>query len=242
CKLRYVLENPRGAGLLTGPGGVGKTLLVDGLIAQVPPSIVPVVRIVYPQMPPRELLSYLATRLSGESASTQASRPVDQSWQMLEMTLAAAHARQERPLVVVDEAHLLEDVGLLETVRLLLNLHQGGEPLVTFLLVGQPSLAASLARHPRLEERLDIAATLEPLSVEETAEYVDHRLTVAGATGNLFARDGCESLHFHSAGIPRRINRLADLALVIGFAQRATRIDAALVEAVASELPLTRAA
>ncbi len=242
CKLRYVLENPRGAGVLTGPGGVGKTLLVEGLVAQLPPSIAPIVRIVYPQMLPRELLSYLASRLSGETSPTETSRPVDQSWQMLESTLTAAHSRGERPLVVLDEAHLLEESGLLETVRLLLNLHQGGEPLVTFLLLGQPSLAASLARNPRLAERLDIAATLEPFTVEETAEYIDHRLNVAGAREPLFSRAGCESLHHHAAGIPRRINRLADLALVIGFAQRASHIDASLIDAVASDLSLTRAA
>lgn len=242
CKLRYVLENPRGAGVLTGPGGVGKTLLVEGLITQLPSSIAPVVRVVFPQMPPRELLSYLATRLSGDASGTPASRPIDQSWQLLESTLDASHTRGERPLVVIDEAHLLEESGLMETVRLLLNLHEGGQPLVTFLLLGQPSLAASLARHPRLEERLDIAATLEPFSAEETVEYIDHRLHVAGARDNFFSREGCDALHCHAAGIPRRINRLADLALVIGFAQRVSRIDANLIDSVANELSLTRAA
>lgn len=242
CKIRYVLENPRGAAMLTGPSGVGKTLLVDRLVKQLPNEVPTVVRVSYPQMSPHELLSYLAGRLAGETLATRESRPVDQSWGLLESTLAATHERGERPLVVVEEAHLLEEVGLIETIRLLLNLQLGGTPLVTLLLVGQPSLVAALARNPRLEERIDIAATLEPLSPEETAGYIDHRTSAVGGNGEIFTPEACESLHYHAAGIPRRLNRLADLALVIGFAQRASQIDASLIDSVANDLSLPRAA
>jgi type II secretory pathway predicted ATPase ExeA len=242
CKLQYALENPRAAALLTGPSGVGKTLLVDMLAAHASDAIAPLVRVVYPQMPPRELLCYLAARIEGSQPSTPLTWPVDHSWAVLESTLGRLHDANQRPLVVFDEAHLLEDSGCLETVRLLLNLHREGTPLVTLLLVGNSSLVASLSRHPRLEERIDITATLEALTDDETAAYVNHRLLAAGATRELFTRDACEALQFHAQGMPRRINRLGDLALVIGFAQRATQVTAALVDSVAHELALGRAA
>lgn len=242
CKLQYVLENPRGAALLTGPSGVGKTLLVDSLAAQLPATIAPVVRVVYPQMPPRELLCYLAGRIDGRLPESPSGWPVDHSWRVLESALAALGETGQRPLVVFDEAHLLEDSGCLETIRLLMNLNQEGTPLITLLLVGNSSLVASLTRTPRLEERIDITATLEAFSADETAAYVNHRLLTAGATRELFTRDACEALQFHAQGIPRRINRLGDLALVIGFAQRATQINATLIDSVANELALLRAA
>lgn len=242
CKLQYVIDNPRGAALVTGPSGVGKTLLIDTLARYLPATITPQVKVVYPQMPPRDLLSYLAVRLEAKEPLALQHHSIDQSWRGLESTLAASHDRGERPLVVIDEAHLLEEAGLLETVRLLLNLNHEGTPLVTVILVGQSSLLASLARHPRLEERIDIAARLEPFTGDETAAYVNHRLLAAGATRELFTPDACEALQFHSQGIARRINRLADLALVIGFAQQANHLTPTLIDSVANELAFMRAA
>lgn len=241
-KLRYALENGRGAALVAGPSGVGKTILVRKLLEQLPEACRPVVHLTYPQMPSRELLAYLATRLAPGEAWQGTSPTVDQSWLRLETSLADAAERGERPLVVLDEAHLLEDSGTLETIRLLLNLQQEGTPLLTLLLVGQSSLLSTLARTPRLEERLDISALLDPLTVDETHSYLAHRMQTAGAERDIFNDGAMETLHQLSHGVPRRINRLGDLALLVGFASGATKVDAELVQSVAGELAFARAA
>jgi len=245
-KLRYAIENHRGAALIAGPSGVGKTLLVRTLLDQLPENSQPVVQVINPQMPSRDLLAYLAARLSPpteeSNPASHLSPTIDQSWLRIETALGEASERGERPLVIIDEAHLLEDAGTLETIRLLLNLQRDGQPLMTLLLVGQSSLLSTLGRTPRLEERLDISALLDPLTAEETPQYIEHRLRVAGATENLFTSDAVETLHQLAHGVPRRLNRLGDLALLVGYANQSQVIDAELVHSVASELAFARAA
>lgn len=241
-KIRYAIESGRGAAVVAGPSGVGKTLLAQMLVDQLPENSTPVVHIVYPQMPPRELLAYIAARLAPPNQPPGVTSTVDQSWLRIERALADSAERGERPLLVLDEAHLLEDSGALETIRLLLNLQQGGAPLLTVLLVGQTSLLAILQRTPRLEERLDIAALLDPLSADELPAYVAHRLRVAGAQRELFTPSAIDALSYLSHGVPRRINRLGDLALLVGYANEAEVVDEELIESVASDLALARAA
>jgi general secretion pathway protein A len=77
---------------------------------------------------------------------------------------------------------------------------------------------------------------LRALTATETAAYVRHRLQAAGTTCDIFTADATEALHYLSHGLPRQINRLADLALLVGFADRLPRITADQVEAVSEEL------
>jgi general secretion pathway protein A len=89
---------------------------------------------------------------------------------------------------------------------------------------------------PSLEERISAKALLRAYTAEETAAYVRHRLTAAGATRDLFSPDAVEALHYLGRGIPRQINRLGDLALVVGFADRLPRITAREIETISEEL------
>jgi type II secretory pathway predicted ATPase ExeA len=139
-------------------------------------------------------------------------------------------------VIVVDEAQLLEDGGLLEPLRLLLNLTPDGRPGFTLLLVGQPSVLAMVARHGALDERLDMKAFLPALTADETEAYVAHRLDAAGATREIFTADALTTVHPLTGGVPRRINRLCDLALLVGYANGAHEIDDSDLHAVQDEL------
>ena len=77
---------------------------------------------------------------------------------------------------------------------------------------------------------------LQPFTVDETAAYINHRLQAAGATREIFAPESLQVAHQLSGGIPRQINRLCDLALVVGFAGRQHTIDAAQLQSVNDEL------
>jgi type II secretory pathway predicted ATPase ExeA len=236
-KLRYVIENRRGGAVLAGASGTGKTLLVNMLSRQLAEAFRPVAHLVFPQMTAVELLSYLAEEFMAPAGSIgPISAGMDQIIRRLQSFLLDNDAQGRHAVVVIDEAHLLEDVATLEALRLLLNLSAAGKPLLTLLLVGQPRLLPIIDRMPELEERLSIKCLLRPLTLEETVSYVSHRLQAAGAKRPIFEPQALEVLHQLTHGLARRINRLCDLALLIGFAEERRTISAAQLEAVSQEL------
>ncbi len=234
-KLRYAVENRRAAGLVAGPSGVGKTLLVESLRRELPESCQPLVHIVFPQMSDRDLLAYLAERLGAPPADPPR-HTVEESLRRLEFMLRENVRHKRHAVIVIDEAHLLEDSGLLETLRLVLNLTVDGRPAFTLLLVGQPGLLPMVARHGAFDERLDIKVFLPALDARETAAYIDERLTAAGASRDIFTAEALAAVYPLTGGVPRRINRLCDLALLVGYANGDHEIGASDLHAVHDEL------
>lgn len=233
-KLRYALEMRQPAALLAGPAGVGKTALVQNLLRKCSEALVPRLQIVYPQLASDQLLSYLAAQLNPNVALR--SESPEQNLRLLEKTLSDNARAGKHALIIIDEAHLLANNGGLETVRLLLNLQNNGLPVATVMLLGQTNLLVAVERMPSLEERIAVKCLLRRLTQTETMAYVQHRLQAAGATKPIFSDGALEAVHQHSLGVPRRINRLCDLALLVGFAEEATSIDAAQVDAISEEL------
>lgn len=240
-KLRYAIENQRGASILAGPAGTGKTLLTQLLEAQLDARFAPFVRLVFPQMSSRDLLVYLAEELGAPPAEAPR-HTVEECVRRLQFYLTENARLERHAVVVVDEAHLLEDCGTFETLRLLLNFEVAAKPTLSLLLVGQMGLVSAVGRQPSLAERVAVSTVLRPLSAEETAGYVRHRLHAAGTTRDVFTPDALEALHYHAHGIPRQINRLADLALLVGFADQLPELTSAEIEAVSEELVALAAA
>ena len=124
-KLRYAVENRRGAVLLAGPSGVGKTSLVQLFGSELRDEFRPQVHVVFPQMSSRDLLVYLAEQLERRPPrihATQSRKASAGSKPQLRHNVELG----QHAVVVVDEAHLLEDCGALETLRLLLNFESAG--------------------------------------------------------------------------------------------------------------------
>jgi general secretion pathway protein A len=232
-KLRYVVENQRGAALLAGAAGSGKSLVVGTLARQLDERYRPFVHVVFPQMSVRELVAYLAGEM-GALASPSSSVPLDESVRRLQHFLIDNTKRGQKAVVAIDEAHLLLESEALDTLRLLLNLEGGAD--LTLLLVGQPQLLPALERLPALEARLGVKCLLRPFSLEETMSYVTHRMAAAGATHEIFTSEALSRLYQLTGGNPRRVNRLCDLALLIGYAEEQVRINAHQIDAVCNEL------
>lgn len=233
-KLRYAIENRRGAALLTGPIGCGKTLLVQALIRQLSENCQPLVQLVFPQMPPDQLLAYLAEELQADDSGAE--RTIQQSVRRIQAALTANSRSGRHAVVVIDEAQLLRETRALETMRLLLNFEHESQPAMTLLLVGQTSLLPVISRMPELDLRLGVKCLLRAFTPAETTSYVNHRLAAAGARRPLFDGEALDALHELSQGVPRRINRLCDLALLIGYAEEQPHIGQRQIEAVAEEL------
>ena len=230
-KLRYALDHPRGAALLAGVAGLGKSLLAQTLLADLPESFGPLVYVKFPQMSPPQLLALIAEELTGRNMDNATA---DRSVLAIQRTLSKNEQEGRRAVIVLDEAHLLRDTDALETLRLLMNF----APSWTLVLVAQPALLPVLERTPELEERIGVQCLLRPLSVEESIGYISHRMSAAGAADveSIFDPAALDVMHQLSGGIPSRINRLGDLALLIGFAEEQRRVTADHVAAVADEL------
>lgn len=234
-KLRYAVENRRAGALLVGAAGLGKTLSADRVLAQMPEQFAPRRYVVFPSMTSEQLLAYLAEELAGH-ASAGPPEPVASNVRRIERMLAENAKAGRHAVIVVDEAHLLEQAGSLDTIRLLLNFQTAGRPNLTLVLVAQPSILPALERMPDLEQRLGVKCLLKPLTAEETIGYVNFRMTAAGATRDVFEPEALEAVHYLSRGVPRRIDRLCDLSLLVGFAEEQATISAVQIEAVSEEL------
>jgi MSHA biogenesis protein MshM len=226
-RLRYGLEHGQGPALLFGPPGTGKTLLARTLANELGGRSA---HLTFPSMPAADLIDYLAEELGAPAPI----RPgLGASIRRLKDALGASASRDERPLLIVDEAHLIDDPATFETLRLLLNFATTGPSDLSLLLVGGPEMLLRLP--PALTDRLTARCLLGPLSLAESSLYIQGRLEAAGATEPLFDPTALAELHRFADGLPRRLNRLADLALLIAFAEGKTRPEPRSVIAAAHE-------
>src|SRR5205823_12185422 len=161
-KLRYALENRRGAAVLAGESGLGKTLLVQKLLSELDENFAPRVHLVFPQMPADQLLTYLADQLTGQHSPLTAT--IDQSVRRIERLLRANSEAGKHAIIAIDEAHLLGSTQTFEAIRLLMNFEHAGLPAATFLLAGQTGLAIAVRRMPALEERIAVTCVLSRLA------------------------------------------------------------------------------
>ena len=151
--------------------------------------------------------------------------------------LLDTHARGRRVVLIVDEAQNLS-AHTLEQVRLLTNLETATTKLLQIILIGQPELRDLLARPElrQLAQRITARYHLNPLSSEETAGYVKHRMRVAGATAEAFTPASLAEVHRLSGGVPRIINVICDRALLGAFTHEDHRVSGKLVRDAATQV------
>lgn len=235
-KLRYVLENRLGAGLLSGGTGYGKSYLAQVFSQQLPDQYGPRVHLVFPQLSPAELLAYLAVELGVDESEVACNDGrLDRTVRAIERELCAHAERGRHPLIILDEAQWIEDQRVFQMLQLLLNFQQHARAEFSLILIGDRPLLGRLRRLPQLDERIGVHALLQPLGPDEVVGYVDHRLNVAGASRPIFDESALTALFELSGGVPRRINRLCDLALLVGYAENTSRLSAGDIEAVGEE-------
>ena len=239
--LAHLLYGVRGGGgvvLLTGQIGAGKTTVCRAFFEQLP-SDCHLAYVVNPRLSARELLQTVCDEfhVHYRDETPQRPRSVKDYVDPLNAFLLQAHAAGEHCLLVIDEAQQLSP-GVLEQLRLLTNLETHERKLLQIVLVGQPELRDLLAR-PELEQlnqRVIARYHLDALDEADTARYVRHRLGVAGLSGPLpFDAGALRALHRLSGGIPRRINLLADRALLGAYGRDTGRVTASMVRHAATE-------
>ena len=233
--LVYGVTESGGFMQLTGEVGTGKTTLVRTLLLNRIPANADVAVILNPQLSALEFLVTICEELGVAVPDQQGS--IKALIDALNRHLLDAHANGRRTILVVDEAQNLAP-EVLEEVRLLTNLETAKQKLLQIILIGQPELRDLLARSDlrQLAQRITGRYHLEPLSREETAQYVEHRLKVAGALGEVFGAGAKREIFRFSQGVPRLINVICDRALLGAFTVESRRVNRRLIRRAAAEV------
>ena len=224
--------------VLIGQPGMGKTSLLFSLLERFRTSAYTAF-LFQPQSEPHDLLQSVLYELGTSSTETSLHKLFEQ----VNEVLYRASRERRRVILVVDEAQNLEFV-VLEALRQLSNFETPDSKLLQVVLAGQPRLAEKLATsaHEQLRQRISAISRLRPLGSDETAAYINHRLTTAGYGGaELFTEGGVRLVWNRSKGVPRNINTLCFGAMVLSFAERVKSIDERILEEAARDLDLNSA-
>ncbi|MDY6947368.1 MAG: AAA family ATPase, partial [Pseudomonadota bacterium] len=233
--LLYGITEAGGFIQLTGEVGTGKTTIVRSLLERMP-GHADVAVILNPQLTPVEFVLTICEEL-GIFMRDEDATSIKDLVDLLNRRLLDSHAKGRRIVVIVDEAQNLMPATL-EQVRLLTNLETASQKLLQIILIGQPELREVLDRVElrQLAQRITGRYHLAPLSRSETASYVNHRLKVAGANGEIFSSTALREVHRLTGGIPRIINVICDRALLGAFTQEQHRIGPGMIREAASEV------
>ena len=141
-------------------------------------------------------------------------------------------------MIVIDEAQTIPEDDTFEELRLLLNFQLNDNFLLTLVLLGQAELKEKINNLPQLRQRIAVLYHLKSLSQDETREYVRHRLEVADVRYEIFLEDALAEIYKYSGGVPRRINNICDMALLVGCSEEASKIDKTIIMDVISDMEI----
>ncbi len=226
AKLMYIITERKGAGVLTGTFGCGKTVIGRAILKELDKNSYRSAYITNPQLTEIELLKVIAYHLGIVSIEPSKSDIL----KMVEELLVNNHRDGKHTVIIIDEAHVIEDVKVFEELRMLLNLQDDYNFLLTLILIGQPELLQKIENIKQLDQRISIKCQLTNLSREDTGEYIIHRLNIVSRREPIFTSEAIDFIYQQSAGIPRRINQICDISLFTGFVRKATTIGPEIVQ------------
>jgi len=215
--LMYAITHDEGIVKISGEVGSGKTMLCRVLMERLPETVV-IVYLANPSLSRDDILYALADELGIVVPEQSRSGAVMRA---LQENLVSLHAEGRQVVVLIDEAHAMP-METLEEIRLLSNLETNRNKLLQLVLFGQPELNETLLRSDmrQLRERITHNFSLEPLSTDEISHYLDFRMRAAGYRGpNVFSPAAIKLIAQASQGLTRRVNILADKALLAAFSE-----------------------
>jgi MSHA biogenesis protein MshM len=236
--LLIAAKNGEGFIKITGEVGIGKTLLCRKFMASLDKTFV-TAYIPNPYLDPRSLMLALADELE-----VALEKDVDQHQLLkaINYRLLILAREGKRPVLCLDEAQAMP-IESLEALRLLTNLETEKRKLLQIVMFGQPELDRKLQQDAirQLNQRITFHYHLGPLSKDDMAFYLAHRLTVAGFVGSrLFNQGAIRALHASSGGTPRLVNILAHKALMLTFGEGKQEVEARHIKVAARDTGAAR--
>jgi general secretion pathway protein A len=233
AKMIYGVRERKGFTVITGDVGTGKTTLINKFLEGLEAGV-RIVSLNNPDLSREDFYATISRSVGLEGGLGKAAFLA-----AFERYLRAADERGERVLLIIDEAQNLPR-ALLEEVRLLSNIETASRKLLQIVLVGQQELNEKLTQPSlrQLRQRISQKFHIAPLSREETSEYINHRLSVAGAAfgQRLFNGRAVGRIHDFTGGYPRLINVLCDNLLLAAYARETRQVGASLVKEVSQDM------
>lgn len=235
--LLHAARGARGLAILLGDIGTGKTMLVRKLLTELH-SLgkykAGLLVLTHSEIPAGWLFTKIANLIGLSDLGTSTTEIISR----ISNRLREIYRRNERTVIIIDEANKLKSPEILEEIRGLLNLEIADTRLISFILSGLPELEPFLIMNRALHQRIAIKVKLKPLGSETIRAYISHRLGIAGAQSQIFTPMAQEIICRYSDGRPRLVNIICDNALVEGYVQRKQTIDESIIERVISNLGL----
>ena len=233
--LKYGILDNRGFLFLAGDVGTGKTTLINSLISQLGDQII-VAIVPDPSLEKIDFFNFLAVAFNFN-------RQFNSKGEFLvyfSRFLHKAYINNKRVLLIIDESQKLTS-ELLEEIRLLSNIEKHDAKLINIFFVGQNEFIDILLRSENraLRQRITINYRIDPLTENETEQYIQRRLKVAGSQKNIFTSKAVHEIFAFSGGYPRLINIVCDHSLLTGYVKGKKAIDAGIVKECAKELKIS---
>ena len=237
--LYYGVRWHKGFVVVTGEVGTGKTLLLRCLLRLLRESKdVAYAYVFNGRLSPVEFLQYILSDLGLPTSGKNKSELLIELGQFL----ISRGSKKLTTVLIVDEAHLLSE-EILEEIRLLSNLETADDKLLQVVLVGQPELDEKLDSLGlrQLKQRIALRARLTALDQDETREYIEKRLQIAGAPlqgDPIFPAETIATVYWYSQGLPRLINTICENALIASYARQGHSVTSEIINDVAREFRL----
>ncbi|MDA3793045.1 MAG: AAA family ATPase [Elusimicrobia bacterium] len=233
ARLKYGVTESLGCVLLSGVFGCGKTLLLRTLFSQLEKGKYKVSFVSNPQMSPEELLKAIVYKLGFEDniPSTKA-----ELINKIDKAIENNYNDGKETVVIIDEAHVINNEETFEELRMLLNFQKEDKFLITLILSGQPEITKKVNNIKQLAQRVGIKTHIDRMDQSDMENYIRHRLKIAGREDELFSPEACEAIYNNSGGIPRRVNSICDLSLLTGYTKKTEIIDSDIISGVMDDL------
>jgi len=230
-RLLYTAREEKLGCYMIGVHGCGKTTVLNVFEEHIKDQGFNIISTSNPLLPWKEFLKEIVYRL-GVSEFPQETVDI---LHIIEEKLVNIKSQNIHTLLIIDEAHLLGE-ELMEELRLLLNIEYNNRTCLSIILSGQPELSEKIDSFPQFKQRLPIRYFVNPLDEQDTKNYIEHRLKIAGAQRKIFD-DACFDLIYEfTGGNPRSINNLCDIALLIGMGKSLPYVDTDVVKEVIEDL------
>lgn len=236
--LQYGVQGNGGFVLLTGEVGTGKTTVCRKLLREIG-ATTDIAFILNPALTDIELLATVCDEFQIDYEKDKVSLKL--LFDSLTAWMMNNHHQGRSAIVLIDEAQHLS-FSVLEQLRLLTNIESNNKKPLQVILIGQTELQQKLKQSElrQLAQRISARYHLLPLTEQESAYYIQHRLNVAGASFPIFERRAVREVFRRSQGIPRLINLLCDRSLLCAYTQNTLKVTALMVKKASDEMALAQ--